>query len=786
MNGKKGKYPYANLSKKLFFGIKLTVILTVVLSIVAFILSLTAGIVVKISKWLFDPNYMHEWYKKMNESNDGMMDKVPFLKYIYVDTSNWSNNISRWIGLDGDSLIMKILTYAIILLTVFIVLYIFTLIMRHHNGEMAPFWNDREAKKLKRSIVTNIGANFWSLYDEKNKKITRAEHVARYSLRKMEVNIHTTIDKGQPQPTKKNEVVIKRPKRKKIRKLVLPMIKDLQEDLTSETEVSFDQMKTTANKRFYLFEGAIETELKEARSVIKRRNRKQTSEEDTEEEIVQNELTFPLDLINDVEEKVEIGKREAQAFADRNQGKILTVLSTAKLQPELKDVLLTSKTVVFSYRYAYSNNKPYDDRIAMSISDELKVRNISVMSGAGVIDVTVPLPDDINIPIDLKNIMKKEFMSGKKVHPTQVIYGVKPSGEVLSGAIADVRHLLVVGETGSGKSVALNTIIVALCAHNTPDDIRILIVDPKTVEFTLFEDSPFLLTNPVTNVEDGEQVLKYAVYEMMDRYNKFKKAKVKNIEGYNKWAKKNGEKKMPYWVFIVDEFSDFKDSTDDFSVIEKQFKRLGQMARAAGIHLIIATQTPRREVITGAVRANLPGTMAFRVARRLESQIAIETNGAEDLLGKGDMLFKNQKGMVRAQAPLITDPEIEEIAKHWREKFEKPVYVDCKAVVARKEGEESGEVIEQQEAIGSLQQTMLENESKTSLKRETALEKAEKRKKAKEKRLSVDMSRYFNTTPSKNKQTEPSVEKKEQEPKPLISEGTKKDKDKSISDLLGL
>lgn len=788
MNGKKGKYPYANLSKKMFFGIKLTVFLTIVISIIAFILSLTAGILIKISKWIFDPNYLHEWYKKMNASNDGMMDKVPFLKFIYIDTSNWSNNISRWIGLDGDSLIMKILTYSIILLTVFIALYLFTLVMRHHHGEMYPFWNDREASRLKRRILGNIGAKYWDVYDESDRKIKRVEHAARYRLRRMKVNIHTTIDKGQPQPTKKYEIVIKRPGKNKVRKLVLQKIKDLQEDLTSETEVSFDQMKTTANKRFYLFEGAIETELKEARSVVRKRNRNKKSGKDFEEVENQRELTFPLELLNDVEEEVEKGKRESQLFADKNQEKILTVLSTAKLQPELKEVLLSSKTVVFSYKYAYSNNKPYDDKIAISISDELEVKNITVVSGAGVIDVTVPLPKHINIPIDFKNILKQEFMSGKKIHDTQVVYGVKPSGEVMSDALSNAPHSLVVGATGSGKSVSLNTTLVTLCAHNTPDDLKVLIVDPKMVEFTLFEDSPFLLTNPITDVEDGEKALKYTVYEMQKRYDQFKKAKVKKIEDYNKWAMQNGEKKMPFWVIVIDEFSDFKDSLDDFSVIETQVKRLGQKARAAGIHLIIATQTPRREVLTGIIRANLPTTIAFRVTKRLESQIALDENGAEKLLGKGDMLFQSAEGMVRAQGPFISDKELTAITQHWKEKFEKPVYVDYKAIVDRLEGEESGEVIEQQEAIGSLQQTLLENESKTPTKSKTALEKAEERQKTKsnkkEKRLSVDMSKYFNTTSSKNKKLDSSEELEDKTKN--TSKPDENQDDKSISDLLGL
>lgn len=805
----KSKYPFAGISKNIYFALKTTTVITVILLVLGLILSILSKWIIKAAEFLFEPNYAHNWFIETNAKNDGAMSKLPFVEKIFADTSNWSENIASAISLESGTLISSILKPALIVFTILLVLYIITIVLRHHKGEIEPFLNDRESFKLKRQIISSLGAGIRDIYDESDRKLKKKEHGARFAIRRMQVEIHTTLDKGQPRPTKKYSVTIRKPRKTEINRMVLTKIRDLHDILTDLTDgVSFDQMKTTANRRYYVYEGAEEKELKEARSVIKRRerykNRNSNGAMISESQTVKT--TFPLELINDVSEKVEIEKRRAKEFTEGIQEQVTDQLSTIGLQANITETFISSKTAVFSYSYRYNPNQPHDSKIAKAISDRLKIRGVVASSDAGKVDVEVPFPSDDNkpdyivIPIDYRNMLHSMLENVKPNDDMSTMYGVVKDGSPVIRKVSDAPHILVVGATGSGKSVALNTILIGLLSHNTPDDVQLMIIDPKKVEFKMFKDSPYMITNPITDVEDAEAALEYAMMEMEERYKKLEDNNVKKISDYNKLALKDEKMgKMKYWFIVIDEFSDFKDTLEDFKNVEKMIKRLGQKARACGIHLILATQTPRAEVITGIIKANLPLKIAFQTSTRLESTIALDDTShvmtADELLGKGDGLMKSGSNVTRFQGAFISDEEIDNITTYWRENYDKPVFVDYKSIVARAHGEEmSDETVEQYSEMTSLQQTRLDNNASESSYpvKKTALEKAQERQEKKGRTYKVDMSKYFKDVPLiKTERSDATNTQSQPEDKPKadnksVEKHRDSDEEKSTSDILGL
>ncbi|MCO4096973.1 DNA translocase FtsK [Macrococcus canis] len=805
----KSKYPFAGISKNIYFALKTTTVITVILLVLGLILSILSKWIIKAAEFLFEPNYAHNWFIETNAKNDGAMSKLPFVEKIFADTSNWSENIASAISLESGTLISSILKTALIVFTILLVLYIITIVLRHHKGEIEPFLNDRESFKLKRQIISSLGAGVRDIYDESDRKLKKKEHGARFAIRRMQVEIHTTLDKGQPRPTKKYSVTIRKPRKTEINRMVLTKIRDLHDILTDLTDgVSFDQMKTTANRRYYVYEGAEEKELKEARSVIKRRERYNNRNSNG---LVLNEgqtlkTTFPLEVINDVSEKVETEKRRATEFAESIKESVRDQLSTIDLQANLSEIFLTSRTAVFTYSYRYNPNQPDDRKIAKSISDRLRIEGVIATSGAGTLDIEVPFPNDskkpsyIAIPVDYRSMLEKMVQEVKGINDTSTIIGVLKDGTPRVKMISEAPHLSVVGATGSGKSVALNSLLISLLAHKTPDEVKVMIVDPKLVEFTMYENSPYMITNPITDVKDAEIALEYAVIEMEKRYDKLRKLKLRNIKDYNKLAETDTSlEKMTYWVVLIDEFAEFKKKSEDFKAVEDLIQRLCQAGRACGLSLILATQTPRAEVITGIIKANLPTKIAFRTSNRLESTIALDDTSefmtANNLLGKGDGIIQDETGIMRFQGVYISDEEIESITTYWRENFDKPVFADYKAVVARAHGNEmSDETVEQYSAMTSLQQTRLDNNASESSYpvKKTALEKAQERQEKKERTYKVDMSKYFKDVPliktersnSTNTQSQP--EDKPKADNKSVEKHRDSDKEKSTSDILGL
>jgi S-DNA-T family DNA segregation ATPase FtsK/SpoIIIE len=279
--------------------------------------------------------------------------------------------------------------------------------------------------------------------------------------------------------------------------------------------------------------------------------------------------------------------------------------------------------------------------------------------------VGVEVPNQASNIVGLKELMESDpFREKKRVLP--IALGEDVKGQPIVTDMTRMPHLLIAGATGSGKSVCINSIIACLLLTHTPDNLRLLMIDPKMVELSVYNEVPHLLSPVVTQVDKAAGVLFWAVKEMERRYTLFSKAGARDLPRYNAYLEKNGEKHLPYIVVIVDEMADLMMAAPE--EVEKHICRLAQMARAVGIHLIIATQRPSVDVITGLIKANFPARIAFAVTSQTDSRVILDIPGAERLLGRGDMLFMapDASKLERIQGTMVTDDEIALLVRYWR------------------------------------------------------------------------------------------------------------------------
>ncbi|MCH9009010.1 MAG: DNA translocase FtsK, partial [Chloroflexi bacterium] len=271
----------------------------------------------------------------------------------------------------------------------------------------------------------------------------------------------------------------------------------------------------------------------------------------------------------------------------------------------------------------------------------------------------IEVPNAKASPVTLRSVMESdEFKRLKGKADLPVAFGKGSGGETVVIDLAKMPHLLIAGATGSGKSVCLNAIISCLIMEKSPAELRLLLVDPKRVELTPYNGVPHLLTPVVVESEQVIGLLKGMIREMMDRYRRMEEVSVRNIDGFNKRFPEN---KMPFMVIVVDELADLM-MTAAFEV-EQAFCRLAQLGRATGIHLIIATQRPSVDVVTGLIKANFPSRASFAVTSHIDSRTILDTTGAEKLLGRGDMLYMpiDASRPERIQGVFISDKEIENL-----------------------------------------------------------------------------------------------------------------------------
>jgi S-DNA-T family DNA segregation ATPase FtsK/SpoIIIE len=257
----------------------------------------------------------------------------------------------------------------------------------------------------------------------------------------------------------------------------------------------------------------------------------------------------------------------------------------------------------------------------------------------------------------------------KLASPLAIALGKDVSGQPLVADLSRMPHLLIAGTTGSGKSVCIAAIATCLVVNNHPDDLRLALLDPKMVELVRFNGLPHLLGKVETQLDRMLGVLRWAIMEMEHRYRLLEDARTRDINVYNRKMEKRGQPKLPRIVLIIDELADLMMTAPDQT--EHNLIRLAQMARATGIHLVVATQRPSTDVVTGLIKANFPARLAFSVASSIDSRVILDGSGAESLLGKGDMLFLNPEAgtPLRAQGVMISDEEIEGVIGFWKEKF---------------------------------------------------------------------------------------------------------------------
>ena len=305
------------------------------------------------------------------------------------------------------------------------------------------------------------------------------------------------------------------------------------------------------------------------------------------------------------------------------------------------------------------------------------------------IRIEAPIPGTRSVGVEIPNVRSADVrMRGvlespewkKSSDPLTFAVGKDISGKAVVANLAKMPHLLIAGTTGSGKSVMTNTLISSLLYRNAPSDMKLIIVDPKQVEMAQYQDIPHLLTPIITQTDKALSAMKWAVGEMERRYTLMAKEKVKNIADYNaKIAKSDDPEKggkMPYIVIVIDEMADLMMMAG--KDLEMLIVRIAQKGRAAGIHLVLATQRPEVKVITGLIKANIPGRIAFAVGSRIDSQIMLDQGGAEKLLGKGDMLLLTTEMMGkprRLQGAFASDQDIAKVTDYLRDQRE-PQYND--------------------------------------------------------------------------------------------------------------
>ncbi len=372
---------------------------------------------------------------------------------------------------------------------------------------------------------------------------------------------------------------------------------------------------------------------------------------------------FKLPPLDFLQKPPKIKENINEAEIDKKIKELIDKLSKFKIEGDVVRTYTGPVVTTFEFKPAphikVSKILNLQDDLAMA----LKAKTIRIQAPVPGKDVVgIEIPNRKIQTIYLREILDSNIFKNA-ASPLTIALGKDIVGKPFVTDLKKLPHLLIAGTTGSGKSVGINSIIVSLLYRNSPENLKLVLIDPKMLEFSIYNDIPHLLTPVITTSKQAIIVLNNMIKEMERRYHLMSETKTKNIESYNQKAKKEGFETLPYIVITIDELADLMMTSG--KEVEYSIARLAQMARASGIHLIVATQRPSVDVVTGLIKANLPSRISFKVGQKIDSKVILDSLGAESLLGRGDMLFTPPgiTGVVRLHGPWVSEEEIEKIVE---------------------------------------------------------------------------------------------------------------------------
>ncbi len=401
----------------------------------------------------------------------------------------------------------------------------------------------------------------------------------------------------------------------------------------------------------------------------------------------------PLELLDATIEKIVLGSDDL--IHRRNEEIIVKKLASFDIPAQIigrnAGPVVTQYEVQPAPHIKVSRIEGLADDLAMALAAR-SLRIEAPIPGKSAVGIEVP-NEDFNV-VTLRGILESvDFTATSRL---TFALGRDVAGRAQAVDLAKMPHLLIAGATGSGKSVMVNAVITSLLCNSTPDDVRMILMDLKRVELASYNGLPHLLVPVITEPDRAKSALKWAVNEMEGRYRRFAGATARNIRGYND-TRADPEDKMPYIVIVIDELADLM--MREGKNVEDPIVRLAQKARATGIHMVLATQRPSVNVVTGLIKANFPSRIAFAMASQIDSRTILDTPGAEDLIGRGDMLYQPSDAPrpMRHQGVFVSDAEIARVTQHWFDQIDDPHY-DMAIIESDEESTGSAEPISDQDA----------------------------------------------------------------------------------------
>ncbi len=394
--------------------------------------------------------------------------------------------------------------------------------------------------------------------------------------------------------------------------------------------------------------------------------------------IIGGEQTWHLPPIDEILEAS--GEQELSQTEIRERVRIIEdTLSSFGVPAKVVEVNQGPTITQFGVEPGYIERRDSNGRVKRAKIKVSKIANLAndlaLALAASPIRIEAPVPGrsvvGIEVPnseialVALRTVLESDTFRSIR-GPLPIALGQDVAGNPLAADLGAMPHLLIAGATGSGKSVCVNSIIASLLCTRTPGEVQFILIDPKMVELTTYNGIPHLRAPVVIELERVVGVLNWATREMDDRYRKFNRARARNVDAYNQRLIAKGEKPLPYVVVVIDELADLMMVSPD--EVERAVCRIAQMARATGIHLVIATQRPSVDVVTGLIKANFPARISFAVSSQIDSRVIIDTAGADKLLGRGDMLFMapDSSKLVRLQGCYVSDKELAALVRYWK------------------------------------------------------------------------------------------------------------------------